>query len=68
MQRLRVVHSLPDESLADVLARGRGAWTLRETAAANGLPLAGALEPGTPVKLPRFERYVSAGARAEEAR
>lgn len=56
-QRLRVVAARAGESLAALVERSAGDWTVEETAVANALAADAVLEAGQLVKVPVSERY-----------
>jgi predicted Zn-dependent protease len=49
--RLRIVSARSGEQLATLSRRTGNAWTVEETAVANGLPPGGRLSKGQPVKI-----------------
>jgi predicted Zn-dependent protease len=55
--RLRVRAAVAGETVAEVLARGGGAWNAAQMAVANGVTPDAKLEPGWPVKVPISRRY-----------
>ena len=54
---LAVAETLPNETLPAFSDRVNNAWSVEETAAANGLSLPYALDPGQPVKYAKRELY-----------
>lgn len=55
--RLRIRAARAGETIAQVLARGGGAWDATQTAVANGVEPTAKLEAGWPVKVPVSQRY-----------
>ena len=60
--RLRVRPARGGETVAQVLARGGGAWNATRIAVANGTTVDARLDAGWPVKVPVAQRYARAGA------